>query len=167
MGQTSLINKYVIDTSAILDFWAVETGVAPTYDITVNKFRDLWNHIASLIKNDVVLVPKVVEKEIIFADPELKKWVNENKKRFISYKTCLPELAQIIRKYPAYTQKRLHKFNDAKIISIALNKSLAVITSEKNKKQTPSHNNPKIPEVCENFKVECFRLPEFFKEEKL
>jgi hypothetical protein len=167
MNQASLIGKYVIDASAIFDFWLVTGGVTRPYHVKVNKFRSIWDHITLLVENGTILVPDTVATEVVVADPELLEWVDSHKKGFVDSDSYQIELSRVVNDFQSYTLNRLNKLNDAKLISIAMGENLAVITSEHIITGTPSPMNPKIPNVCDHFSIKWVNLPEFFAAEGL
>ncbi len=167
MAQASLISKYLIDASSIFDFWLVTGGVTRPYHVKVLRFRAIWEHICSLIDNGTILVPETISEEVVIADKELLDWVESHKKSFLSSDPYQSELKQILNSFPSYSLKRVNKLNDARIISIAMGSGLTVITSEHKNFGTLSQFNPKLPNVCDKFKVKWTNLPEFFAAEGL
>ncbi|MBI3379408.1 DUF4411 family protein [Candidatus Gottesmanbacteria bacterium] len=167
MSQRNLLNKYIIDTSAIFDFWLTEPRTVRPYHVKIHKFRSIWDHISSLVENGTLLVPHCVVNEVVWADQELLDWVKKHKHFFIGHNDCLAELSKIINAFKGYSMKRVNKLTDAYVVSLGMNKGLIVITSEKFCTGTPSQINPQIPNVCDYFSVKWQNLPEFFEAEGL
>src|SRR3972149_6849036 len=116
MSQISWLNKYLIDASAIFDFWLIQNRITRPYHVKVHKFRAIWEHITSLVESGAVLVPQVIADEISFADSELLTWIDSHKNLFVDYDDCIEELKRIVIDYPSYSRKRLNKLNDAILI---------------------------------------------------
>ena len=161
MNQSNLFQKYCIDTSSILDFWATRPETRP-YHVQVKSFRSIWEYISKEVEKGAIIVPKIVADEIQPENSELKDWMDKHKKYFRDHDYCLNELAKINNKYPIYTEER-GSLADAIVISIAKADDLTVITSEKYVSQH-SKVRPQIPNVCSEFSVRWLRLPDFFKE---
>lgn len=155
--------KYVIDSCALLDFWGSVPGYPRAYDIDVPSFREVWNKVAVLVSDCVVVIPEVVYKEVDETTvEEFHKWLLSQRKKFLDYDDSLEELAEIVNEFKIYTTNKA-SLNDAILMAIAKHRKLTVITSER-KHDPTSYNKPMIPNVCEFFKIRCISLPEFFKE---
>lgn len=161
MGQKTLLEKYCIDTSAILDFWSNDRYTP--YPLKVGKFMQLWKFIEVKVTEGVIVIPKVVHSELTTRNKELKEWLNKNKKSFIDEREYIPELKSIVNHEDFYTTDRA-SLNDAHIIAIAMGRRITVVTSEKYD-NTPSKVKPKIPNICEALSVDCINLSDFFERE--
>ncbi len=164
MNQPNLFQRYCIDACAILDFWDSQSRTRP-YHVKVKTFRGIWNHISKGVEDGSIVVPKIVANEITTEVDELKNWLKNHKKVFISYSDCLIELSKIIKAYPIYSTNR-GSLADAVVVAIAMTNNLTVITSEYFSIQ-PNKIKPKIPNVCDDFSVRWMNLPEFFEAEGL
>lgn len=161
-----LEQKYVIDSCALLDFWGSIPGYRRTYDIEVPSFREIWNKVAALVANGIILIPEVIFKEVDETTvEEFHKWLLSQHKKFVDYDDSLTELAEIVNEFKIYTTNKA-SLNDAILIAIAKHRGLTVVTSER-KHDPTSYTKPMIPNVCEFFKVPCISLPDFLKAEDI
>lgn len=167
MNQGSLLNKYCFDTSSIFDFWLEGNKTSRPYHVKVDSFRKIWVNISKMIEGEVIVVPKVVGDELIYGNPELIAWVKSHRKLFVPHSECKQELTKIVNEFQAYASKRLNKLHDAIVIATAMRRNLTVVTSETFAYPQQSEENPKVPNVCEHFKIKWMNLPEFFEAAKL
>jgi Domain of unknown function (DUF4411) len=158
--------KYVLDACAMLDFWGSIPGYKRPYDVNVQSFHDLWDKIANLVSNGVVLIPEVIYKEVDETTvQEFHKWLLSKKRLYVDYDDCMAELGEIVNEFKFYTSNKA-SLNDAVLVAIAKHRQLTVVTSER--KSVPiSYKKPMIPNICEFFKVPCMNLPEFLEAEGL
>lgn len=158
--------KYCIDACAVLDFWGSVDLFRRPYDIRVQGFRKLWDHIANQIDEGYIVLPYPIYEELRkTSKPELKKWLDARKSLFPRYDTAQNELAEIVNKFHIYTTEK-GSLNDAILVAIAKQRGLQVITSEKKDKIT-NPTAPKVPNVGEEVGVKCKSLPEYFEENGL
>lgn len=158
--------KYVIDACAMLDFWGSVAGFTRAYDVDILAFRKIWDHIAQLVLDGVILIPEVIYEEVDKTTvKEFHEWLLEHKSLYVGYDDAMEELAEIVQEVEIYTTEKVST-NDAIVIAIAKHKGLTVITSEK-KGPALNLNKPKIPNVCDEFGVDWLNLPDFFKAEGL
>lgn len=157
--------KYVIDTNVVLDFWGSIPGQIRNYDVDVKAFRQIWDHIAIMIINGEILMPKAVAAELhLTVKPELKQWLEENENKFLEHDDCLEELTLIVDNFDNYTKSK-SQLADAIVIAMALKNELTVITSER-KKINVSLKNPYIPNVCDKVGAKSIKIAEFLIVEK-
>lgn len=153
--------KFCIDACAILDFWGSVDYPRP-YDVEVKEFRKLWDHIATQIDEGCIILPyPIYEQVAVTTKPELKRWLDARKALFPNYEDAESELAEIVNKFDIYTTTKA-SLEDAILVAVAKQKSIAVITSERKSNPT-NYQNPKIPNVCDAVTVKWKSLPEYFK----
>jgi len=71
------------------------------------------------------------------------------------------EVVEIMRKYPRLVDTRKNRSGcDPWVIALARARTLTVVTAEK---PTSSLDKPKIPDVCQDLKVPCVEVIEFFR----
>lgn len=158
--------KYVIDACAMLDFWGSIAGFRRPYDIDIAAFRKIWEHIAQLVLDGVILIPEVIYQEVDKTTiKEFHEWLLKHKSLYVEYDDAIDELAAIVQKIEIYTTDKV-SINDAIVVAIAKKKGLTVITSERKSSQL-NLNKPKVPNVCDEFDVAWLNLPDFFKAEGL
>jgi len=160
---------YCIDTSSLIE-------MKERYPMDVNTFKPLWVNMEKLIKDDRLIAPLEVRKEIEKGDDELKKWVKNKKKLFVRPdKKQLEKAKEILKNYPflADSGKPDLVKADPWLITLAIERNneeqdkldfssneFIVVTEE-------SKTNPnKIPAVCRNYGIECINLIELFRREK-
>jgi len=158
------IDIYCIDTSSLIDL--------KPYPMDI--FKGLWDNLSQLIKQERLIAPREVLKELERGKDDLLKWSKRNKKMFHDLNPeIIKEGAIIIRKFPLIAKADSETPNaDPYIIALAIiknrqlheqlcfgNKCL-VVTEEKFK---PNKQN--IPGACKYFGVECINLLDFFRRE--
>jgi len=158
--------KFCIDACAILDFWGSMPGYPRPYDVEVQRFNKLWNHIASQIEAGVIILPRVIYDEVVKTTKnELAKWLKKRRKLFVDYVDAQQELAEIVNKVEFYTTSKA-SLHDAILIAVAKKRKITVITSEK-RASSLNLKKPKIPNVCEEIGVDWLSLVDYFKQEGL
>ncbi len=160
---------YCIDTSSLIE-------MKDKYPMDVNTFKPLWVNTEKLIKDDRLIAPLDVKKEIEKGDDELSKWAKNKKKLFVSPdKKQLEKVKEILKNYPflADSGKPGLSKADPWLIALAVERN-----TEEQQKLDFSRNrfivvteeskiNPnKIPAVCKNYGIECINLIELFRKEK-
>jgi hypothetical protein len=157
-------SKYVIDANALLDFWGSIPDIPRPYDVKVKQFKKLWDVIAKMIDDGIILVPFVIYKEVENTmQQEFWDWLNARRSHFVNHEECKVELAKIVNEYEIYTIPKKSSLQDAIVVAVAVRHGLKVITSEK-RDHPPVVTKPKIPDVCDRIGVKPLSLPEFFKE---
>lgn len=157
MPQTRLAEGYCIDTCALIDLW--RRYYPP------DVFETLWQDVEKLVLDRKLVAPEQVYEEIKKQDDELQDWAKEHKMMFESLtKDQLTTVRKILGEYPELVdEEKTSEEADPFLIAQAKCRDWTVITSE----QSSSHPNspPKIPDVCEDFDIECYDLIQFFREE--
>jgi len=152
-----LFPGYCIDTSAFVDLWRI------SYPPDV--FQTLWKRIDDLISEGRLIAPREVFKELEKRDDELLKWTRKNKKMFKDLDPIqIREVQNILNGFPDLVDpNKTTPDADPFVISLAITKGWSVVTSE-----NPGNpgGRPKIPDVCEKYKVSCLQLIDFFRKEK-
>jgi len=157
MPQSRLTEGYCIDTCALIDLW--RRYYPP------DVFESLWQDIEKLVNKGNLVAPNQVYEEIERQDDELREWAKEHKDMFEKLTTDQIEtVTEILENYPRLVDKeKTSEDADPFLITQAICRDWKVVTSE----QSSSHPNspPKIPDVCDNYNVECYDLIDFFREE--
>lgn len=158
--------RYVIDACSLLDFWGSLKDYRRVYDVEVASFRKIWEYIAEQIADGVIILPTVIHGEVDKTTvKEFHEWLLKHKKLCVDHNEAIVELAEIVNKIPFYTTDKA-SLHDAIVVATAKYRKLTVITSER---KSPALNltKPMIPNVCDEMKVECITLPEYFVREGL
>jgi hypothetical protein len=147
--------KYVIDTGPIIDL----------KDYYSDIFVTLWDNIDKLIRQGDIISTSEVYRELQKRDDDAKAIADKYK--VIFKKPSLEEqryVKEILRNH-----KELIKFKnitsglpvaDPFVIALAICNGSILITSELYKAY--SHN---IPNICQEYNVDCISLKEFFQKE--
>ena len=159
---------YCIDTSSLIE-------LKEKYPKEI--FATLWEKIDELIQKGRIIAPVKVKKEIERGDDELKKWVNDKKRKKMFIKpdeNQVKKAKEILKKYPFLAKsEKSEGLDDADPWLIVL----AAIKNEEEGMRLFSKNNyiiiteespvkpNRIPAVCREIKIECINLIEFFKRE--
>ena len=152
---------YIVDTSTWID-------LSQNYPNDV--FSGLWTNIANLIKQQRILSPKLVLKEIEQgADDELTKWCKTKDRMFLdSNSIVIGYAAEIIQSFPSLINPYATREEaDPFIIALArslqsnLTDSTPVIITEEN-----AMKPDRIPYVARQYGLTSLKLIEMFKAEK-
>ncbi|EFI82831.1 DUF4411 family protein [Listeria grayi] len=163
------MTKYLLDSSIYISF----------YDryYRFNYFPSFWNQL-KFILNDSVAIPKVVISET-FQSEWFLKWLKLNyENEIINHKSYSPEWGLILNhitnsdlyKDAALTSPKgwaTETIADPWLIAIAIKENFTIVTDErKNPNIIPSkpHASAKIPDICDDFKIRCISMNEFFEE---
>lgn len=157
-----LFPSYCIDTNALIDLW--RRYYPP--DI----FPSLWEKLEKLISIGCLIAPREVFRELESQEDELLEWAKKRKGMFKVLDHHQVSLAKdILKNFPKLVDvNKTIPEADPFVIALVKSKGGTVITSEQpaNLYANPGAR-PKIPDVCEHYKVKCIhRFPEFFREQK-
>lgn len=150
-------SKYCFDTSAFIDSWR--------RFYTPSIFPTLWEQLSELMKSGQIVVPKEAEKEIVAGNDELKTWFKFSNSCVRAYTLAqLKIVTEIVNKYPKVSQynkiKPIHA--DPFVVALAKIENATVVTWEGS---NGSKDNPRIPDLCKEFEVECCNMIGFFEKE--
>ncbi len=137
---------YCLDTSAFIESWQ-------RY-YPIDSFPGIWNELESLIKNKRIIAPKEVLLEIRRKDDDLHKWIKNNEDIFIELDDDFQKaVSEIMTAFPKLVDERSGKSSgDPFVIALAKIRKTPVITYEKG----GTEQRPKIPNVCNHYKIPCF-----------
>lgn len=165
-NQSSIFDekpKYVIDTNVVVSFMRHSDDEFYGSDV----FKPQWECMESLISKGVIIAPKKVEEELkkwCVDILELTNWLKRNSSMFMEVTTeQLLKTKPIVGKYSVYGNTENY-LGDLMVMSLASSLDIAVITLE-GKKATNSQRRPKIPNVCEEFGVDCYTVSSFLRNE--
>lgn len=159
MTMRTLFGGYCIDASAIIDLWS------GGYSKDVLGF--IWKRVERLIAQGKLLSSIEVYEEL---KNETKKalagWLRQNKNIFLEYDDDqIAVVTKIVNDYEEMTNGQKNGA-DPWVVAVAHSKGLAVITTEA-KQTNPSPNTPKIPNLCDEYKVKCLDILGFCRKEKI
>jgi hypothetical protein len=157
----SMLSRYSLDSSFFIDLWHSEGRFSR------DVFVGIWEALNEGISGGHVVAPEAVREELADTnDPALKRWLSERSRIFIPIdQGQLDALTEVVRRYPAYADQP-RNLADPAVIALAMADSLTVLTSEILVTQQ-SLRNPKIPNVCGQFGVECFDVMGYCRAEKI
>jgi hypothetical protein len=165
-NQSSIFDekpRYVIDTNVIVSFMHHTDDEVYGSDV----FKPQWEYIESLVGSGAITAPKKVEEELkkwCIEIPELVNWLKRYDSMFLDVTTDqLLKSKPIVSKYSVYGTTENY-LCDLMVMSLAECMGLAVLTLE-GKKPTNSQKRPKIPNVCDEFGVDCYSVTSFLRKE--
>ncbi|MCF8999830.1 DUF4411 family protein [Acinetobacter nectaris] len=163
------MTKYLLDTNIYINFYE-------RYYI-FDCFPSFWEKIKVVINSNVVLPDIVINEH--YQDEWFKKWLEQNFKgvscKYKDYDHEWAEVIQYIANNDCYSEKALtndkswthEKIADGWLIAIAKKDNLVIVTSENRNinlsKNQPSQN-PKVPDIANDFGVRCISMNTFFEE---
>lgn len=149
-----LFNKYCIDASALIDFWSEES-----YPVAL--FPNLRAKIIEGFEKGSIVSTIAVYHEINYLDNEVYKALGKFKNSFIEVDAAqLIVLKQIFNKYTKLATISKTEA-DPFLIACAKARNLTVVTAEK-RSVSASPVAPKIPNLADEFSVNCMTVNEFF-----
>jgi hypothetical protein len=156
--------KYCIDTNVVISFLRGTDDEHYGSDV----FKPQWDFLEHQMVSGVVVAPRRVEKELSTWQKtisSMKDWLHRHQYLFqdIDSDDQLTLAKRIVNAYPAYGQNKNY-LGDLEVITLAGVRALTVITLETSK-PNPSKKRPKIPDVCNEFSIDCVSLPGFLRRE--
>jgi len=158
---------YCIDTSSLIE-------MKDKYPQDVTLFKKVWKNMDNLCKEQRLIAPVEVLKEIEQGDDELKRWAKgKGKKIFVKPdKKQSEKMKEILTKYIflANSEKPGPNAADPWLIALAIVKNeerrgqlfpdkYLVVTEESKTREN------RIPFVCRIYNIECINLIELFRKE--
>jgi hypothetical protein len=137
-----------------------------------DTFPTVWENIEKLCKEDRLIAPVEVKKEIEQGDDDLKRWAKSNKKIFIApNESQCAKVREVLRDFPFLARpNKPGPQADPWLIALAIVKreeqqktlfpnNYIVVTEESKFKKD------RIPAVCRKYNIECISLIELFRKE--
>jgi hypothetical protein len=119
----------------------------------------------SKLKSGKIICPVAIYDELKKREKSvdgLKDWLKEYKHCFLDLSTDqISVMAPIVNKYDVYASDK-GDYGDVAVIGFAKARKLIVVTSEVRKDQHKKLH-PKVPNVCEEFDVECISVIELLR----
>lgn len=149
--------KYVIDTCSL-------TKMRHTYPKDV--FPAAWELLTELAQTGVLISVEDVLEELSLFDDEILQWANEQGHIFFPLSENIQaRTVEILSSHAGILDLKKNKSSaDPFVIATAIESSCAVVTEEK------ASNSPiryKIPDVCDDYGVDCIPIIDMFRREGL
>ncbi len=161
-GQASIFDSdltvYCADTSAF-----VELKRGSPLDL----YPTPWNRLDELMTAGRLISPNEVLKELSKRDDQLYRWAKSRERFFLSpdeeLQNCLTDVMAV---FPDCVKEYTTggPFADPYVVALAMCKGASVLTFEK---KDQSNSLPRIPKMCEHFKVEWMNTHDMFRKEKM
>lgn len=148
---------YCIDTSALVDGW---TRYYPP-----DVFPPLWDKLEEMIGRKEIIAPDEVLRELSKKEDELFKWATKNDGLFAPLDATVQAATQeILAVFPRLVDsERDRSIADPFVIALARVRGCCVVTGEKT---SGNPKRPKIPNVCDHFKIRYVNMLQFMREQK-
>lgn len=159
--QESLFAKYSIDTNVIISF--LGDGEHERYPIDV--FGPQWNFLEAAFGDGRIVAVRRVKTELQkwLRLERVKTWLDGHERVFQEISTDELRAAKaIVNRYPAYGID-WNYLGDLEVMALAKARDLTVISMESPKQHRP--DRPKIPNVCDEFKIGHMVFAEFLRRE--
>jgi hypothetical protein len=147
-----------MDTSALID------GLERYYPMKL--FPGLWAKVDELVKAGRIILSEEVWEEGRKHDLAVEEWCDGHGKPALVIETdanVAAEVAALLAKYPRMVADMKGRNRaDPFVIAVAKLRGAVVVTGEG---ADGNANRPKIPFVCGEVSVECFRFLDIIKEE--
>ncbi|MDE0483612.1 MAG: DUF4411 family protein [Candidatus Poribacteria bacterium] len=158
--------SYVFDTNSISNLRF----------IFQSNFKQFWRDMQNLVNREKIISTREVKNELDVKfdknkhkDMQMKKWINKNKDIFLTptlEETVFVQKILSYRKFKGILEVKKFLqgsyFADPFIIALAKVKNACVVTEEEKKDFSVS-----IPNICEEFRIECTNFEGFMDKEKL
>ena len=160
-NQTGLFHRYALDSSFFIDLFARD-GSHPR-----DTHIGLWEHFERQIDQGEIVAPIEVREELTNSvDAALDRWLSDHRAIFIEIsRPQLDVLQTLVRKYPAFTRGK-ENMADPAVVALAAAEELTVLTSER-RQQHPSPFLPKIPNLCDEYSVQCLGVNDYLRAESV
>ena len=146
------VNKYIIDTSAML-------AQKPDEQYRRNVYRSLWNRIDVMVQEQEIVTCSEIAAEV--QDDDVKNWMTEQGMKVLPIDD---EVQEYVREIVTEVNKDFVDFKtdkssgDVFLIATAKKYGLSIITEE-------AVNSPKkIPFTCSKMGIRCMNLLGFMEE---
>ena len=151
--------RYIFDSGPLIDMF---------YHYYRQRFPSLWQLFDNMIESNLITSTREVFNELTNRDDSLSNWCEEQQQLFVIPNEIEQGFVRDIFSNPHF-QGVLHKKEillgkpvaDPFVVARAKNIGGCVVTTEKYRP-----NAPKIPNICEEFDVECVNLEEFMEREE-
>lgn len=150
--------KYCLDTNVLIQAW--NWYYAP--DIC----SDYWSCLESVIKKGNVFIPEEVFREIEKEDDQLLAWAKQHKDIFVheidqEVEKCLAKVYENPLHHRLVDSIKGRSLADPWVIAHAMAENAVVVTKENIELQ--SRKRIKIPNVCDDLKIEWINDFEFIR----
>lgn len=157
--------RYCIDTNVVVSFLRGTDDEHYGADV----FAPQWALIERLILGGVIVAPRRVERELSNWEKTIQAmgpWLRGRRHMFrdVATEAQLLSAKRIVGRYPVYGES-VNYLGDLEVMTLAAALGLAVITLERKAAGTPSMKRPKIPDVCEEFGIDCVSVAGFLRRE--
>ena len=156
--------RYVIDTNVVVAFLRNSDEGPYARDVMPRE----WELFERLMGSGEIIDPKQVEVELAAWEnqiPDMKPWLIKHRHMFRELTNSQLERAKrIVNAYPDYGSSKNY-LGDLEVLSRAGALEIAIITLERVRPNI-SRPQPKIPEVCPEFRIDCCSVTGFLRREK-
>jgi hypothetical protein len=156
--------RYCIDTNVVVSFLKGTDDEHYGADV----FAPQWAVIERLILGGGIVAPRRVEHELSMWEktiPAMGPWLKGRRHMFRDVATEAQLLAAkgIVGRYPVYGET-MNYLGDLEVMTLAAALGLTVISLE-SQSLHPSPRRPKIPNVCQEFDIDCVSVVGFLRRE--
>ena len=129
-------------------------------------FESLWDEIDTFIQSGIIFSSEEVLDEIKKGDDNLVDWAKERKDIFLESDEEVQNIVKIILRSHAALITGSRRQNDADPFVIALAKKTGykLVTDER---RSGGNQPPKIPNVCDDYDIECINFNDFLRENQV
>lgn len=176
MGQLDANDAYILDSNSF---------IAPFRNYySMEHFPSYWNWLKDSFSTNPknLILPKIVYDELTTkSDDELSEWVKSNLQPYVYDESHDTDMWLTFQKVLNFIQTSGYYIKpgvddwlkegkaDPQLVALAVAHKWKVVTFEESagvlNKNTPMKKEPKIPDICDHFGVECVNL--YLIEEKL
>lgn len=131
----------------------------------VDVFPTIWKQMDGAATSGIVVVSDEVLRELERKDDGAHKWVKQRKKMIVPLDAEVEAYAkEVLGRYPRLVDTRKSRSGaDPFVIAVAMAKKGSVVTAEL---RSGNLARPKIPDVCDELRIECVNVVEFFRSQK-
>ncbi len=149
--------KYVFDSNIFINLQRRQP---------LDIYPSLWNKISEMMTDGIIISSREVYDEISIGGDELEKWAKERKEYFLqSEVTVQYDVRDILKNHRGLVESGKKKNSaDPFVIALAKESHCKVVTEEVRSRNA---NSPKIPDVCDDYNIECLDFVGFARESKL
>ena len=157
--------RYCIDTNVILSFLKGTDDEHYGADV----FAPQWAAFEHLMSSGVIIAPRQVERELAGLNktvPGMNLWLRRWSHLFHDVDTDeqLLSAKRIVCQYPIYGET-VNFLGDLEVMTLAQAQGLTVISLEGRSSGPTSRRRPKIPNVCQEFGIDCVSVTGFLRRE--
>lgn len=151
------MEKYVFDTNIFINLQRRQP---------IDIYPSVWIKIGELMEEGIIISSREVYDEISVGGDVLEEWAKKRREYFLPSEVSIQKRVRgILHSHRGLVEGGKKKNSaDPFVVALAQELKCKVVTEEA---RTGNKNSPKIPDVCDEYKIGCIDFVGFSRELKL